>query len=333
MIPQHRENEAYDTLNLARDAPKQVVRERIAVLRVRYSSQSDEERLKACEEAFRTLEQAELSLQAQRDAISARTQTRSERVLDSKLADLSAQVKVVSSKREAEEREDLSKRPKVEVVRDELKNEHDQPRENRVVFDKLNALLKEEVKYLRAMTVLFNMTKSIIEKADFDSETVGLLCGAIDVAATSKCSSGIPLANSSEDHRKASTRIVNLIVATDDLKSACKPELLRVWSHAVLFRNSLFEIDNFNFVRRCKELVGLVSEAKTTPDDSRWLNEVLLSIELLSSKPVSRVIPGRVNDTKTTMTEIFKLTRDLGYPEFFRDRVMEFQKQFMSSLS
>jgi hypothetical protein len=331
MIPQHKVNEAYDNLNLPRDASIQQVRDRIAVLRVRLGSESESGKLRIALDAAQTLEQADLYLKAQRDAVSARTKTRSERLLDEKLTEIAPQP-VRVDKRAAPASEAEVKRAKADEAGVKTENPAEN-QDNDLVFEKLNSLLRDEAKYLRAMTVLFNMTKAIIDKEQYDRKTIENLSTSIDTAITCRRESGVPFANVNEDNRKASTKVINLVFATDSLKLSIQSDLIASWSHSVIFRNSLFELDNFNFTRRCKELQDLISQAKKAPKSDRWLDDLLVTVELLSSKNACRVIPGRVNDAKTTMIEIFKITRDPAYPETFRDRITDLQKQFMSSLS
>ena len=330
MLPANKVNEAYDLLNLPRDASIQAVRDRIDILRDRLKANPDPERLEKIEEAFRILEKADNYLKAQREAANARTRSRSERVLDGKLTELSVRTGSIASKRTADESAMETKRAKSESTGDNMVKPEDAnsspPADDDKVFEKLNGLLKDESKYLRAVLVLFNMMSKMIDQGELSQKIVDRISTAIDLVAK-------PIGNLNEDNRRASTKVVNLVLATDDVKSLMKPEDVLRWSHAVIFRNSLFEVDNFNFVKRCKELVSLVSDAKEHKDNAEWLAELLISVELLASTNVSRVIPGRINDVKTTMIEIFKLTRSNSYPASFRDKISDIQKQFMSSLS
>jgi hypothetical protein len=330
MLPFHKINEAYDLLNLPRDASIQAVRDRVDLLRDRLNNQQDPSRREKIEEAFRTLETADSYLKAQREAINARTRSRSERVLDGKLTELSVRTGSLISKRAADEADTTSKRAKTEnpgetTVKPEDATPSTQAEDDKV-FEKLNAILMDDSKYVRAVLVLFNMISKMIDSGQMNQKFVDRISASLDLVAG-------PVASSNEDTRKASTKVVNLVLATDDVKSRLKPEHIARWSHAVIFRNSLFEVDNFNFVKRCKELVSLISEAKDHKEDGKWLNELLVSVELLASTNVARVIPGRINDVKTAMIEIFKLTRSNSYPAAFRDKISNIQKQFMSSLS
>jgi hypothetical protein len=305
----------------------QAVLDRVTVLRERFKG--DPARLDRVNEAFRTLQAAESYAEAQRNAATSRTRSRSERELDGKLTELAmkagqGQLKRISAGSELEAKKQRTDEDSV------IKPEPGPSNGDGKVFDKLNSLLRDETKFHRAVSVLFNIVQSTIEKQQFDMTTVRMLSSSVNTATEVSGAAGRPLANLNEDNRKATTRVVNLILATDDLVALIDPNLVKSWSHSVLFRNSLFEIDNFNFVKKCKELVSLVSDAKTASD--QWLSQLLMTIETISSKDVCKAIPGRVNDTKSTMVEIYKLSRDSAYPESFRVRVAELQKQFMSSL-
>ena len=349
MIPAHRVNEAYDTLNLARDATIQSVRDRAKLLRDRFNTAADGDKLSKVEAAFALLEQADTISKAQREAISASTRSRSERELDGRLIKMTADsATAAGSKRVAPISETEVKRMKSDETKPELKQEPptedvDQAtldrQSNAKVFEKLNLLMRDEAKYLRAVNVLFNVVNALIEKASYDPETVRMLSDSVDIACTTKSTSdrAVPLANHNEDNRKAVTRVVNLVLAHDQLTShieTANSGITRMWSHAVIFRNSLFELDNFNYLRKCRELASLISGLKLPVDsetDERFMNELLISVEIMCSKAVCRIIPGRLNDTKTTMTEIYKLSRNANFPSQFSERIAELQRQVMSS--
>jgi hypothetical protein len=328
MIPVHKLNQAYDALNLPRDASIQAARDRIAALRGRLGASSDAEKLRSVEDAFNTIERADAYLAAQRDSITSRTKSKSERLLDGKLAEISAQAASGAEKRPVTELDESSKKMK----RDEsppLKPEEGQQDEAKV-FTKLNTLLKDESKYLRSMNVLFNVLDAFIEKGQFDQKIADLISDTLDVAISTTKADGSRLANGDEDNRRVSTKVVNRVLASDELRGFISNEKIKIWMHAVLFRNSLFEVDNFNFVSRCKELQGLVREAREASE--QWLDQLTVSIETLASKNVYRVIPGRINEVKSTMIEIYKMTRFSGYTKVFQDKIAEIQKQFMCSL-
>lgn len=313
----------------------QTVVDRVAILRERYGS--DSEKLKQVNDAFRVLQQADAYASAQRNAVNARTRSRSERELDGKLTELAIRAGEGQLKRMSAASEGDVKKQKIEET-EAIKSEPPTSSGDEKVFEKLNVLLREESKYHRAVTVLFNIVKSTIERNQLDPTTVRMLSSSVDTATVVSSTSSItkPLANVNEDNRKAVTRVINLILATDDLVAVIDSGLVKAWSHSVIFRNSLFEVDNFNFVKRCKELIALVQEAKTisqsVDEADRWFNELVITIQTIAAKDVCKVVPGRLNDTKSTMTEIYKISRDLAFPQTFRDRVAELQKQFMSSL-
>jgi hypothetical protein len=339
MILPNRINQAYDNLNLPRGASLQSARDRMAVLRLRFASETDSSKRNEAESAFKILEQADIYMKSQREAISSRTKTRSERILEEKLATLPDQPRKVSLEAEVIEDTATAKRlrsaegHREEAVKQELVTSAPSDANDAKVFEKLQGLLKDESKYFRAMNVLFNLVKAFADGIGISPLTLTKLQESIDVAVISTNSSGLPLANLDEEHRRASTRIINLVLATEQLKSAMDKEYIELWSHSVLFRNSLFELDNFIFVRRCKEILEIISDLKKSPREERWLKQILLTLQSLSSKGAYKIVPGRINDTKSTMTEVFKMTRDPAYPAFFRERIAELQRGFMSSLS
>ena len=328
MIPVHKLNQAYDALNLPRDASIQAARDRIATLRARLGASQDAEKLQSMEVAFNTIEQADAYLAAQRDSITSRTKSKSERLLDAKLAEISAQSSSGAEKRHATEIEQDSKKMKTGEA--PVAKPEEGPQDEAKVFTKLKTLLRDESKYLRSMNVLFNVLDALIGKGQIDQKIADLISDTLDVAISTTKAEGSQLANSDEDNRRVSTKVVNRVLASDELREFLSNEKIKIWMHAVLFRNSLFEVDNFNFVNRCKELLGLVRDAKEASVE--WLDQLTVSIETLTSKHVSRVIPGRINEVKSTMIEIYKATRLSGYSKVFQDKIAEIQKQFMSSL-
>lgn len=341
MIPNHRLNEAYDFLNLPRDASAQAVRDRAQLLRERYINEP--EKLIRVNELFAVLEQADAIKRAQRDMIAMSTRSKGERDLDGHLMKLTVENAASTGvKRQSESRLDDVKKLKLEEVKNVMDGQSvgsiADPGDEQV-FSRINNLLRDEAKYLRAVNVLFNVVSSLTDKAKFDISNIRMVIDSVDVACTATASSvtGIPLANLNEDNRKAVTKVVNLVMASDGLLSHINnvdKTVAKFWSHAVIFRNSLFEFDNFNYLKKCKELVNLVKESQTLGDkdeDQRFRKEILITIETLCSKNVCRTISGRIADTKTNMTEIYRISRHASFPVSFRDRVAEIQKELMSS--
>ena len=343
MIPAHIVNQAYDTLNLPRDAVMQEARDRFKVLTERYTSTQDTEKLESVQAAFRLIEKADASLRSQREMISNQTRSRSERELDGRLTEMALKA-AESWKRMApppeavEKKQKLEENPEVSEVKLEANDGVSSSKDDCTVFEKLNSLLKDETKYLRAVNVLFNMVKTILDGKDFIPYKLRLLSESIDIAASAVSSGDADacLSNLNDDNRKAITKVVNLILTSDDLRTRISienPENVRIWSHSIIFRNSLFELDNFRFVKKCKELVQMVSSASVPPQshhEERWIGELLLTIQTLCSRSVCKAIPGRWNDTKSTMTEIFKISRKSVFPQNFREKVAELQKKIMA---
>ena len=333
MIPNYKINEAYDSLNLSRDSTTQSVRDRYRTLQERFAA--DPDKLKKLEEAFKLLEQHDETVRAQRDMIAMGTKSKSERELDNRLAQMRQDAGFAGGiKRITSGDEPDVKKQKVERVKEEPVTLSTQGDEQ--VFVKLCNLLRDESKFLRAVSVLFNIVSSIIEKGQYDASTIRLLVDTVDVAATVASASGFPIASSDEENRRALTKVVNLIIATEELGShitKIERNAIKNWTHSVIFRNSLFELDNFTFIKRCKELVALVNDANipvSNDEEERFLKELLITIETMACKEVSRIIPGRLQDTKTHMTEIYKLSRNPKFPTFFSEKIAQVQKYIMS---
>ena len=343
MIPTHRVKNAYDALNLDRDASMQEIIKRFNSLVDRCKSSGDLEKLSQVEDAFHVLREAEVSLQAQRNMVSNQSRSRSERELDGRLTEMTSKIGA-TEKRSLEPSDDNVKRQKpdayetVTEVKAEAEESGSTAHDDSVVFEKLNSLLKDESKYLRAVNVLFSLVKSVVDKNQFAPQSIRMLIYSVDLASSSLASSDVHscLANLTEDNRKAITKVVNLIIYSEDLSVRItneKPEIVRMWSHSVVFRNSLFEQDNFIFVKKCKELVSMVSAAKVPPhsdSDERWILELSRTANTLCSKAVCKVIPGRLRDVKSTMTEIYKISRNFSFPQNFRDRIADLQREIMS---
>lgn len=343
MIPTHRVNQAYDTLNLPRDASIQDSRNRFNTLSKRYASTGESERLEQISEAFRVLEQADAALKAQRDMISNQTRSRSERELDGRLTEMAMKSGSLTARHGvlvegAIKKQKLEDDHVVQEVKPEDTDERSTSYEDTKVFEKLNSLIKDESKYLRAVNVLFNMVKANLDNKQFNPQTLRMLFNSVDIATSSLASSDSQtcLSNLNDDNRKVITKVVNLVLNSEELRTrltAENPELLRMWSHSVIFRNSLFELDNFVFIKKCKELISLVSAVNLPPQsdiEERWIKELLYTIQTICSKAVCKLIPGRFNDAKSAMTEIFKISRKIDFPQNFRDRVAELQKDIMS---
>ncbi len=337
MIPLGKVNEAYDTLNLPRDASLQTVRDRFNVLKARLAGSDDTARLVAIEDAFNTIEISEEAKRAQREAATGHIRTRSERDLDGTLQRLTAQTGGESHGTKRSLEPVVEEAPK--KLKEEVKTEEGKATSNsdEIVFDKLGKLLKDESKYLRAVNVLHGIIKSIIDNGDTSDASVERIIGAIEIACSSRGSNGgLPLVNAHEDNRKAMSKVMQVVESSVDLVDRIKAKgyYMRMWQHSVSFRNSLYDLDNFLFSKKCKELIGLVGAidvGDVNDETERMVLEIELTADVLCSSYISKVIPGRLNEVKNTMTEIYKLTRVKDFPRQFKDRIAEHQKNLASS--
>ena len=344
MIPIGKVNEAYDALNLPRDAPFQAVRDRIDALRSRLSSAHDSSRLSAVEEAFKIIETNEETRRAQREASGSHIRSKSERELDGTLEKLTSKTIAVAhdNKRPLTTvSEHDTKRLKEEVI-SELKTETEgdaqsQKKSDDIVFEKLAKLLKDESKYLRAVNVLHGIIKSLIDHGDTTGPKLENVIGTFEIAISSRGSTGsIPLANIHEDNRKAISKVLALIESSPDMLQMIHSRgyFWKMWQHAVRFRNSFYDLDNFKFTKRCKELVATLESLDVSSLDDeieRMLVEISVTVDVLCSPYVSKIIPGRFNEVRNTMTEIYKLTRMKDFPTQFKDNVAEHQRNIASS--
>ena len=338
MIPLGRINEAYDALNLARDASLQTVRDRYNVLKDRITTSQDTSRLVAIEEAFHIIEKHEEAKRIQREAASGQVRTRSERDLDGTLQKLTAQTSTASNTAKrvlGTEQEEGTKRVR-EDEQSQVKPQVDEPGKrdpgsDALVFDKLTKLLKDESKFIRAVNVLQGVIKSIIDGSRFTEESVAGVIGSIEVAISSRgLNGGIPLANVHEDNRKAMAKVLALIESSPEFLGmiTTRGYYWRVWDHSVVFRNSLYDLDNFQFSKRCRELIVVTDNIDLTSMDEeskRMLLEIERTTDVLCSSYISKVVPGRLNEVKKTMTEIYKLTRTKDFPKQFKNRIAEHQ--------
>lgn len=332
MIRSSKVNAAYDTLNLPRDAPFQAVLDRWTALRERLKFSGDSSRLSESAAAFDTIKEAEDELIAQREMRNKHAQSKSERDLDTTLGKLSQKAEPVKRVNEDVNLETVKKQ-KSET--DEVKQEsssagvatHD------AVFEKLNDFMRDPVKYLRTVNVLCNVIRSVTDSPDqITPGFIASLIKCVEVGLTAKDTSGdIPLANSSGDNRAVSSKLYSTLLQSPDILQNIKCQEFNywdIWTHICTFRNSLFEQDNFAFVKRCKELLGIVEKTSTDQSEygERLLAELEITLSILCSKEVARVIPGRLNEVRRCMTEIFKLTRTKRFPVTFKNTVTQLQQ-------
>ena len=342
---------AYDSLNLPRDASLQDALDRFSDLKERLTKDGNFARLQVITEAVEIIRSGEAEAAAQRDSQKLKFQSKSERDLELKLKGL-IDVKIsnaMSIKRHVADPQagvETKKSKKDEDLHNEAKSEEEQAEvsdshidKDIVVFDKLNRLLREEGKYLRAVNVLTNMLSAILERTDFGGHMVELVTHAVDVVVSVKGeSSRIPLCNLHEDNRRAADKLLKTIESSTGLVGVIEANSagqLGIWNHAIRIRNAFYELDNFLFAKRCKELLECIRElsvASMTEHWERMLHEVLATVAVLSSNNVARNIPGRLTEVKSTMTEIYKLTRNSRFPPFFRDSTAELQRGFSQSL-
>jgi len=344
MLPNSKVYEAYDKLNLPRDASMQDVHDRISKLRARFVASGDEDRLTEAESAFVIIETNEAAKRAQREMASIHNRTKSERDLDGSLVKLTIENSSVVQAKRAVAAGSSTEEVKKQKTESDVKDEDGPspqpvaPSGDEVVFEKLNKLLVDETKYIRALNVLCNVIKSLIEKNKISGEIVNLIIGTMEIVMTCKSNSDsrTPLANLNEDNRKAVAKALSIIQSSESMVSMIKSKgyFWSIWIHVSNFRNSFYEFDNFQFSKSCKELIRLIDEVELeglSDESERWLTELAITAVVLCSKYVSRIIPGRVNEVKTTMTEIYKLTRVKDFPKQFKDSVAELQLSLTSS--
>jgi hypothetical protein len=351
MLQNNKVNEAFDRLNLPRDASMQAVHDRILKLRDRLSEPSDSERLAEAEQAFAIIEAHDAAKRAQKDMASIHNRTRSERDLDTKLISLSQEAIGTSVKRPVAvmKTEEVTKQKTEDGIKEEEQNSPESvpgasstpPQGDEIVFEKLNGLLRDETKYIRAVNVLCNVIQSIIESARVSPSIVDMIFNTLEIVMSAKISTApidghkLPLANSSEDNRKVVSKVFSVITLSPELVDALKSKgyFWDVWMHASEFRNTLYQFDNFQFSKKCKELISLIDGVdldSSSDKGERWLSELSITTEVMCSKYVSRIIPGRQNEVKSTMTEIYKLTRVKNFPKQFKDTIAELQLSLSS---
>jgi hypothetical protein len=235
MLPLSKVNEAFDKLNLPRDASLQGVHDRIRKLRDRFTTSGDKERLEEAEEAFAVIEAHDAAKRAQRDMASIHNRTRSERDLDGKLITLSNQMAATSGSTKRSHPEVAIEEVKKQKTEDDIKQEDDGtstevysapsapvPSGDEVVFEKLNALLQDESKYIRALNVLCNVLKSIIDSNRISPSIIDLIFNTLEIVMSAKaCAASaegikVPLANANEDNRKAVSKLFTVITSSDD---------------------------------------------------------------------------------------------------------------------
>ena len=338
MIPLGKVNEAYDTLNLARDASLQTVRDRYDVLKARLSTSQDKSRLLVVEEAFDVIERNEEAKRIQRESALGHIRSRSERELDGTLEKMTVQTTSDGNTTnralptiEVEEVKKLKEDKQTPFPSSGDAPAQPNPVSDKLVFEKLTKILKDESKFLRAVNVLQGVIKSIIDGLNFTDDSIGRVIDTVEVAVTSRGSKGgIPLANIHEDNRKAISKVLAVIESSPEFLSIIKSRGYhwRAWEHSVVFRNSLYDLDNFQFTKRCKELISVVDSidlSRLNDESERILLEIEVTTDVLCSSYISKVIPGRLNEVKKTMTELYKLTRVKDFPRQFKDRIAEHQ--------
>jgi hypothetical protein len=323
MIPTFKVNAAYDTLNLPRDATMQAVLDRWETLRTRYTNSGEVERLSKVSEAFDVIEASEKFKTSQREAGNKHVQSRSERDLDEKLSKLSDQSDL--AKRTAEES------PPVEGIK---KQKQESPADVKltpsppdVIFDTIDSLLRDPTKYARTMNVLYNMIKAATEdKSQLTTEFIQRLLHTVDIAFVQ-----LRKSHALEENRVVAARVLTILESEPLLRDSMD-SLAGVWRHIVRLRNALYDHDNFEFVKRCTEILETVRDLGSAADDDsqRMLQELGATLEVLCSKEIARVIPGRLGEVKKCMTEVFKLSRSGVFPNEFKMKVEELQIQIQS---
>ncbi len=338
MLPTSKVNTAYDTLNLPRDASFQAVLERWDVLRDRFERAGDMQRLSDASSAFETIKLVEETLIAEREMRNKHVQSKSERDLDTTLSKL---VKTTVPLKRSQENLDSEMVKKQKPETNEAKTESESSpattcsteSKNCAVFEKLNSLLRDPQKYLRTVNVLCNVIKSgSNQPSQVTTAFVNSLVMTVEVAISARDPiTDMPLANITDDNRAVSLKLFSTIEQSSDILQRIKGNSFNyweIWTHICRFRNSLYEQDNFAFVKRCNELVHVIEKVSEdrTEFGERYIQELEISLRMVCSKEVAKVIPGRLTEVKRCMTEIFKLTRVRFFPSHFKEAVTQLQQ-------